>query len=90
MAYKQHPKTDKLTPREKAAGAFLLCGMVLLCCNSIGACAAGLALLGAGALALNRKEGKRVGIRANPRRAERAAAVGMLRKSRYQTGRQAI
>lgn len=50
---------DKLTHREKAAGASLLCGMVLLCCGNIAACMAGLALLGAGALALSRKAVRR-------------------------------
>lgn len=81
---------DKLTPREKAAAGLIFAGLLLICCNTIVACMAGLALLCAGVWTLNRKEGKRVGIRANPRRIEKAAAVGMLRKSRSQTGGQAV
>ena len=57
-------RKDKLTPREKTAGALLLCGMVLLCCDNIAACAAGVALLWGAVWTLNRKEGKRVQLEA--------------------------
>ena len=39
--------------REKAAGALILPGMLLLCAGQLPAAVAGVALLGAGAVALN-------------------------------------
>ncbi len=43
----------KMTRREKAAGALILPGMMLLCTTQIPAAIAGVALLGAGAVVLN-------------------------------------
>lgn len=45
-----------MTRREKAAGALILPGMLLLSAGQIPAAAAGVALLGAGAIVLNFEE----------------------------------
>lgn len=46
----------KMTRREKAAGALILSGMLLLCTTQLPAAIAGVALLGAGAVVLNFEE----------------------------------